>query len=106
MGHGCGYAGRGVGKNNPLMQNVSNVGPLPAGTYTIESPVDTETHGLYVLWLTPDPMNEMFGRTGFGIHGDSIDNPGNASEGCIVLPRITREAIWESGDRQLLVVPQ
>lgn len=103
-GCGAGYAGNGQGKNNPQMQDVPDVGPLPQGWYAIQPPVDTTTHGPYVLWLIPDPANEMFGRAGFGIHGDSIEHPGLASEGCIILPRVTREKIWNSLDHQLQVV--
>lgn len=103
---GLGYAGRGVGKNNPSAQEIPNFGPLPRGTYQIEAPVDTKTHGPYVLWLTPDPTNQMFGRSAFGIHGDSVVHPGEASEGCIILSRGARELIWKSGDHKLRVVEQ
>jgi hypothetical protein len=122
MGHGCGYAGRGQGRNNPELQDVhggyrteggiaelvdglsaDDWGPLPRGEYQIMAPVDTATHGPYVLWLVPNPANQMFGRAGFGIHGDSIEHPGLASEGCICVPRATREAIWASGDGILQV---
>lgn len=98
-----GYSGAGDGKNNPAMQDVPNVGPLPAGKYTIGEPSDTKTHGPYVLHLTPDAANEMFGRSGFLIHGDSVVHPGTASEGCIILPRKVREQIWASEDRALVV---
>lgn len=101
--HGCGYSGRGIGKNAPSSQNIPTVGPLPQGSYTMQPPVDTQARGPYVIWLTPDPENEMFGRSAFGIHGDSIEHPGMASEGCICLPRSTREIIWQSGDRRLIV---
>ena len=99
-----GYSGAGEGKNNPAMQDAHNVGPLPQGDYEIESPVDTATHGPYVLRLTPDSGNEMFGRSGFLIHGDSVAHPGTASEGCIILPRSARAQIWESGDTSLEIV--
>jgi hypothetical protein len=99
-----GYAGAGEGKNNPAMQDVQNVGPLPVGKYTIGEPSDTKTHGPYVLHLTPDPENEMFGRAGFLIHGDSVVQPGTASEGCMIFSRTVRERIWASEDRQLEVV--
>lgn len=98
-----GYSGAGDGKNNPAMQDVPNIGPLPVGRYTIGEPSDTKTHGPYVLHLTPDPANEMFGRAGFLIHGDSVVHPGTASEGCIILPRKVREQVWASGDRELEV---
>ncbi len=98
-----GYSGAGEGKNNPADQEIHNVGPIPRGSYTISGPVDTVTHGPYVLPLTPDPANEMFGRSSFLIHGDSKVDPGNASEGCIIMPRNIRERIWASGDTDLMV---
>src|ERR1035437_2005502 len=87
-----GYSGAGGGKNNPTTQDVHNVGPIPIGHYTIEAPVDTVTHGPYVLRLEPDLANEMFGRAGFLIHGDSVVHPGTASEGCIIQARTVRES--------------
>lgn len=99
-----GYSGTPEGKNNTLMQAVHNVGPIPLGSYTIEEPVDSKVHGPYALPLAPDSMNEMFGRSGFLCHGDSLVAPGSASEGCIIQPRSTREAMWNSGDRHLQVV--
>lgn len=99
-----GYAGIGDGKNNPDMQDVQGVGPLPKGVYEIGSPRDTPTHGPYVLPLTPDDANEMHGRSSFLIHGDSIRNPGFASHGCIVVGLTVREKVWLSGDRKLEVI--
>jgi len=93
---GTGYAGHGEGVNNPAMQSVPDTGPLPQGIYTIQPPVDTSTHGPFVMWLSPDPSNKMFGRFGFGIHADEIANPGKrlASTGCIVMSNPARVAIW------------
>lgn len=123
---GCSYAGRGNGKNNPALQEVhagsrwdkekqlwlpvegltkDDWGPLPCGVYVMQEPVDTETHGPYVIWLTPDPANEMFGRSGFGWHGDSIEHPGLASEGCICSPKMIRMTVWKSEDRRVQVLP-
>ena len=99
-----GYAGNGAGKNNPAMQDVHGVGPLPCGFYRIEKAVDTVDHGPEVMWLVPDPANEMFGRGGFGLHGDSKANPGCASKGCPCLPRAARDTINASMDRKLQVV--
>lgn len=102
---GVGYSGRYPdGKNKPLMQSVKDVGPVPTGRYRIDAPVNTVTHGPYVLRIVPDPKNVMYGRTGFLCHGDSVINPGSASEGCIVLSRDVREAIWNSNDHTLQVV--
>src|SRR5580692_4900700 len=93
---GTGYAGHSAGVNNPALQAIPNTGPLPQGIYTINPPVDTTTHGPYVMWLTPDPANQMFGRSAFGIHADEIANPGKhlASTGCIVMSNQARIAIW------------
>lgn len=102
---GIGYSGFGNGKNNPLAQAMQQIGPLPCGLYTIESPRDTQAHGPFVLPLTPDPANEMFGRDGFLMHGDSMHAPGTASLGCVIQSRDVREKVWASGDRQLKVVP-
>lgn len=102
-----GYAGHGEGLNNPKMANVQNVGPLPCGMYTMEKPVDTKTHGPYVIWLTPHKDNQMFDRAGFGIHGDEVKHPNEqlASHGCPIFPRIMREMMWESGDHDFAVIP-
>lgn len=99
-----GYAGLGPARNNPDCQALKNRGPLPAGLYGIEAPVSTATHGPYVLWLVPDPANEMFTRSGFGIHGDSLEHPGLASDGCIIMSRGVRERIWASADPRLQVI--
>jgi Protein of unknown function (DUF2778) len=103
---GVGYSGAlPLGRNNPQMQNVRMVGPIPQGAYLIGDLIDSAVHGPFALPLTPDPANEMFGRAGFLIHGDSIDHPGAASEGCIIMSRNVRESIRDSGDRHLTVEP-
>ena len=101
---GVGYSGAGEYKNNASAQSVKDEGPIPEGNYVINQPVDTVTHGPYVLWLIPDPRNLMWGRSGFGIHGDSVVNPGTASEGCVIQSKDVRQRIWESGDHDLEVV--
>jgi hypothetical protein len=101
----AGYSGAVGYKNDPAAQVVHKKGPVPAGTYAIHPPVDTVTHGRFVMWLTPDPDNDMFGRSAFGIHGDSVTEPGTASEGCIILPRQARDRIAASGDNNLRVIP-
>ena len=101
-----GYSGFGEGKNNPDREDEHDVGPIPRGVYTIGATefVDTSgPHGPFVLPLTPDQSNEMFGRDSFLIHGDSVSHPGAASHGCIILSRVTREAIAASDDDELTV---
>lgn len=99
-----GYSGAGEGKNNPAMQNVHDVGPIPQGTYWIEAPFNSPAHGPFAMPLNPSPSNEMFGRSGFLMHGDSLEHPGCASEGCIIMPPEVRHTVYSSGDLQLKVV--
>jgi hypothetical protein len=98
-----GYSGHGPGKNNPAMQGVPNIGPIPAGTYRIGKPFKDPFKGPFCLWLVANGDNEMFGRAGFLIHGDSMLHPGEASNGCIVLGREIREKIARGKDWELEV---
>ena len=105
VGHG--YSGLDEGKNNPSMQAVKNLGPIPQGDWQIIGlELTTPDHGPFVLRLAAVAGTNTFGRDGFLIHGDSIKSPGCASHGCIIMPRIVREHIWNSGDRDLEVVAQ
>lgn len=88
-----GHAGNGPGKNNPDMQSVPNVGPLPVGEYMICRAAKHRRLGPVSMRLEPDPKNRMFGRSGFYIHGDCARDPGECSHGCIILPRHVREAV-------------
>jgi Protein of unknown function (DUF2778) len=100
-----GYSGaEPEGFNNPAMQEVHNIGPIPQGMYTIEAPMDTEAHGPYALPLIPVEGNQMFGRSSFLMHGDSIESPGTASEGCVIMARAIRQIVWNSTDHVLQVI--
>ena len=102
-----GYSGADEGKNNPSMQAVEDVGPIPQGNWTISGPlVNTAEHGPYVLTLTADTGTNTFGRSGFLMHGDSVTAPGTASKGCIIMPRTAREQVWNSGDRDLEIIAE
>ena len=101
---GTGYSGAGAGKNNPAMQEVPDVGPLPQGGYLIGDPFDHPELGPHVMRLTPYPANEMYGRSGFLMHGDNPAHPGESSEGCIVMPRDVRDIVSQSADNHLTVV--
>ena len=106
---GRGYSGGNCGKNleglnNVLMMSIKDIGPLPFGLYTLGSPILESHLGKFAIPLTPDSTNIMFNRGGFYVHGDLMSGPPNsASEGCIILPRPTRELMWASPDHQLLV---
>ena len=102
------YAGGNCGKNpegrnNAAMCSVKNIGPLPEGLYTMGAPVEHSHLGPFAIPLTPDPTNEMHGRGDFYVHGDTTPS-GNASEGCIILPRAVREALHASPDTRIRVV--
>lgn len=99
------YSGAATGKNNPAMQTVPDIGPIPRGTYDIGAPHTSPHTGTYTLNLTPGPGTNTFGRSAFRIHGDdSLHHPGTASEGCVIMSVTTRHRIWGSGDHTLEVV--
>lgn len=102
-----GYSGCRDGLNNPAMQNVKNVGPIPCGKYTIGLPHADEKVGPVAMHLVPFSTNVMFGRGDFMIHGDNSKMNHTASEGCIILPLAARALIGKivaSGDFTLTVV--
>jgi hypothetical protein len=83
---GTGYSGRGAGRNNGDMQRSRGTGPIPQGSYTIGAPFSHSHAGHYTMRLTPQHGTNTFGRNGLMIHGDSVRHPGQASEGCVILP--------------------
>lgn len=105
-----GYSGKDRGKNNPALQNVPGIGPIPQGMWRMVRVYDSANVGPFTIELhavdaTPgDDRHDETGRGAFRIHGDSIRAPGTASKGCIILPRAVREALWRSGDRLIEVV--
>jgi hypothetical protein len=100
----CGYSGCGTAKNEPSCQDERFKGPIPQGLWKVVALFDSDRNGPYCLRLEPDPATITFGRQGFLIHGDSVKLAGEASKGCIILPRRFREQIWQSEDTNLEVV--
>jgi hypothetical protein len=102
---GTGYSGYGADKNQPNDESVKDLGPIPQGEYTIGPPeaLNGGPHGPFVLPLTPKSTNQMFGRSGFLLHGDNIEFPGMASKGCMIMGRPIREEVAASGDADLTV---
>ncbi len=103
FGHGAGlittgYSGIGSGRNNPALETARNVGPIPRGRYRIGAAMDHPRLGPVVMPLTPDG-HDAKGRTEFFIHGDNLNH--NASHGCIILNRNTRQAIAHDKDKVL-----
>lgn len=105
-----GYSGNGRGKNNPALQGTRMAGPIPCGRWKLVSVADSPNTGRYTITIhavdaTPgNDTHDATGRGAFRIHGDSVKNPGEASHGCIILPRGTRERMWQGGDHDLEVV--
>ena len=100
----------GGGKNNPTMQSVRGVGPLPCGTWDIVQVVRNTHLGPIALELEPTSGTNTFGRSSFYVHCDSISHPGDASHGCIVVPpqggktgQQIIQGIWDSGARKIAV---
>jgi len=89
-----GYAGNNkdpkhLGKNNPELQGMKCVGPLPQGKYTIGKWGDHGEVGPNSAPLT-QIEGETFGRNDFLIHGPGGEDPANCSKGCIVIPHDER----------------
>lgn len=98
---GEGYAGTGPGRNNPDMQDVPRVGPIPRGVYTIGPAYKHPKLGPICMNLDPHPDNEMHGRDAFRMHGNNKIN--DASLGCIIMGPAIRKVVASSNDRQLTV---
>lgn len=99
-----GYSGAPGHVDDPAAQDIPNVGPIPCWDYIIGIPFDDPKTGPYSIRLSPNPSPLPDGRSGFLMHGDSIQHPGCGSEGCIVMPGSARMQIWNSGDHDLKVV--
>jgi RHS repeat-associated protein len=100
-----GYAGHGNGVNNPAMEDVANIGPIPQGRWTIgASRDDPGGLGPTVMNLDANEGTDTHGRDLFRIHGDNSRCDQSASEGCIILGPAARQEIANSGDNQLIVV--
>ena len=98
---GTGYSGAGRARNDPDMQALAGMGPIPRGLYRIGAAYDHPRLGPCVMKLEPSPDTETFGRTDFRIHGDNRNH--DASHGCIVVGPALRRRIAASGDTDLTV---
>lgn len=100
---GKGYSGRGEGLNNGKLQMVHNLGPIPRGLWEIGEFCDDKNLGPIVSPLK-ETSQDVFGRSGFFIHGDNRAVNHSASHGCIILSRALREAIRDSQEQYIEVV--
>lgn len=83
----CGYSGWGASRNRAGDTHLPGRGPIPVGRYRIV-PAYRPRLVDPVFALLPDAGNQMFGRSGFLIHGDNPTH--DASKGCIILWRAAR----------------
>lgn len=84
------YAGYGEGRNDPRYEHVRNVGPIPRGRYALKRHW-RDRAGPNTLACEPVPGTNLYGRSGFLIHGDNAT--GTASKGCIVVAPDARRHI-------------
>jgi hypothetical protein len=101
---GRGYSGHGPGVDNPALEVEPDVGPIPAGRWTIGPAFIHPRLGPLAMRLTPVGF-DAHGRAGFFIQGDNARHDESGSEGCIVAPRAIRQVIADSQDTQLTVIP-
>lgn len=98
---GTGYSGARHRANDRLSVHVQGEGAIPPGLYRAGTARDLDSLGPHAIPLIPDDANEMFGRSGFYVHGDNKAGNRTASRGCIILNRSIRDMI-DPGD--LIVV--
>jgi len=105
---GIGYSGKdgaieGNGKNNPNLQHVRNVGPIPQGFYMFSNPIDHPKLGACAIYLDNTPfIQNIFGRGAFYMHGDNRDH--TASLGCIIMPIKVRKEVATQVGKYLRVI--
>lgn len=102
---GIGYSGHGDGLNNPAMEAVHGVGPIPAGHWHIGPAKAPPDHlGPVAMPLTPVGF-DPHGRSAFFMHGDNIHMNHTASDGCVIMGPLIRRCVDASLDCDLFVLP-
>lgn len=88
------YAGAADGRNNPAVEHVRDIGPIPVGHYWLQRRFNPN-FAAPSFFLDPEEETAaklaVYGRSGFYIHGDN--RTGTASRGCIIVERRSREWI-------------
>jgi RHS repeat-associated protein len=106
-----GYAGNGPGRNNPDLQDVPFVGPIPTGVYDMLPAWNSPTTGPITIPLRyrgprgefpPNRSPDMF-----RIHPANPAHPDDSSKGCIIANKNARKKIADQcgGTGSLTVVP-
>ncbi len=99
-----GYSGAPDFINQTEFEGRKNQGPIPRGLYSFGQRYGNHPKlGPMSIALIPDAKNNMFGRSDFMIHRDSLSKPGTASQGGIILGRVARNMVWNNTREKLLV---
>lgn len=101
---GRGYSGHSPYVNKTEAEGLVAAGPIPRGSYRLVGPFNHVRLGPVVFYLDPAKGTNLFGRSGFFIHGDNAYGNQTASHGCIVLSRAIREKIATTPVKTLVVV--
>ena len=100
---GGGYAGNGLGLNNPGAQDQHDVGPLPQGHYLMTALVDSPKTGIATInSLTRTPARKCTRFLLSESMGDNGRDDQSSSDGCIVAATpLTGKPIWATQDHAL-----
>src|SRR5690242_17454097 len=96
------YSGHGTGLNNPAMDAVHSVGPIPRGRWRFGIFFDHPHLGPMVSALTP-VGHDAHGRTEFFMHGAHTNDHHDSSDGCIIAGPDVRTRVKKSYDTDLTV---
>lgn len=75
------------GVNNPVAEQMKNIGPIPRGWWRIAGMRDGGHLGPSVMPLVPFTETNTYDRSGFYIHGNGPSGTTEYSHGCIVTLR-------------------
>lgn len=108
------YSGNGPGFDNPAMETMADVGPIPEGFWKIVGPpYDDPVLGPYVLKLEPATAEFRARILAMGRDPDSFRCHGkpkppadinSGSHGCLCAQYQTRMRLYQSGDTDLQVI--
>jgi hypothetical protein len=85
-----GYSGAPGHINATASEGLRSKGPIPRGLWRMVYFYQRHSRlGPVAIALKPEG-HKALGRSDFMIHADSIQRPGTASQGCIILPQAVR----------------
>ena len=87
------YSGKGTSRDRLEDVGLTGRGPIPPGLYRCLDPRDYPTLGHWAVPLKPHFTTQMYGRSGFYIHGDNGSADFSASRGCVILNLAARQHI-------------